>query len=177
MLEIAGLKSLRRFDKRDLLFALLFLSFFGYLFVTGEPLYVGDTFQYENQMIMREPVYALLIQLCRAISPQYHYQMIILIQNLLAAAANTAVIGFMRKQFHLKLWESLVFAGILLVPHIMTPVFASTHLVLTNALMTEGILFSLYPLAFASLLDMMWSGKPVGKKGFRTLAFFLLLVQ
>ena len=61
MLEIAGLKSLRRFDKRDLLFLLLFLSFFGYLFVTGEPLYVGDTFQYENQMIMREPVYALLI--------------------------------------------------------------------------------------------------------------------
>ena len=175
MLEIAGLKSLRRFDKRDLLFLLLFLSFFGYLFVTGEPLYVGDTFQYENQMIMREPVYALLIQLCRAISPQYHYQMIILIQNLLAAAANTAVIGFMRKQFHLKLWESLVFAGILLVPHIMTPVFASTHLVLTNALMTEGILFSLYPLAFASLLDMIWSGKPVGKKGFRTLVFFLLL--
>ena len=169
------MKSLRRFDKRDLLFLLLFLSFFGYLFVTGEPLYVGDTFQYENQMIMREPVYALLIQLCRAISPQYHYQMIILIQNLLAAAANTAVIGFMRKQFHLKLWESLVFAGILLVPHIMTPVFASTHLVLTNALMTEGILFSLYPLAFASLLDMIWSGKPVGKKGFRTLVFFLLL--
>lgn len=169
------MKSLRRFDKRDLLFLLLFLSFFGYLFVTGEPLYVGDTFQYENQMIMREPVYALLIQLCRAISPQYHYQMIILIQNLLAAAANTAVIGFMRKQFHLNLWESLVFAGILLVPHIMTPVFASTHLVLTNALMTEGILFSLYPLAFASLLDMIWSGKPVGKKGFRTLVFFLLL--
>ena len=98
------MKSLRRFDKRDLLFLLLFLSFFGYLFVTGEPLYVGDTFQYENQMIMREPVYALLIQLCRAISLQYHYQMIILIQNLLAAAANTAVLGLMRKQFHLTLW-------------------------------------------------------------------------
>ena len=57
----------------------------------------------------------------------------------------------------------------------MTPVFASTHLVLTNTLMTEGILFSLYPLAFVCLLDMMWSGKPIGKKSFGTLAFFWLI--
>ena len=57
----------------------------------NKPLFSDIFCQHENQMIMREPVYALLIQLCRAISPQYHYQMIILIQNLLAAAANTAL--------------------------------------------------------------------------------------
>ncbi|MDE7479410.1 MAG: hypothetical protein K2M91_15995, partial [Lachnospiraceae bacterium] len=48
-------------------------------------------------------------------------------------------------------------------------------LVLTNALMTEGLLFSLYPLAFISLLDMMWSGKPVGKESIRTIGLLLLL--
>lgn len=161
-----------RKDRINFVFLGIFTVFFGYLFVTGEPLYVGDTFQYENQMIMREPVYALLIQFCRFVSLQDHYWILILFQNILAVVANTIVIAFMRKRFGLNIWASLLFTGILLVPHIMTPVFASTHLVLTNALMTEGILFSLYPLAFISLLDMMWSGKPIGKRSFGTLAFF-----
>lgn len=156
-------------------FFAIFTVFFGVLFLTGEPVYVGDTFQYENQMIMREPVYALLMQVCRLITPRYQYWLIILFQNMLAIAANTIFIDFMIERFHLSIWLSLLFAGILLVPHVMTPFFASSHLVLTNALMTEGVLFSLYPLAFMSLLDMMWSGKPVGKKSFGTLFLFLLL--
>lgn len=162
-------------DRMNLIFLGVFALFFGYLFATGEPIYVGDTFQYENQMIMREPGYALLIQFCRFVSPQNYYWIIILFQNILATVANTVLIAFMRKRFRLNIGVSLLFAGIMLVPHIMTPLFASTHLVLTNSLMTEGILFSLYPLAFVSLLDMMWSGKPVGKKSFGTLALFLLL--
>ena len=167
--------NLRRFDRRNFIFLLIFTVFFGYLYLTGEQVYAGVTFQYEKQMIMREPVYALLMQFCRFLSPQNHYQLIILFQNILAAAANTAVLAFMRKRFRLNMGISLLLAGILLVPHVMTPVFASTHLVLTNTLMTEGILFSLYPLAFVCLLDMMWSGKPIGKKSFGTLAFFWLI--
>lgn len=169
------MKNLGRFDKRNLIFLSIFTVFFGYLFLTGGPVYVGDTFQYENQMIMREPVYALLMQFCRFVSPQNQYWLVILVQNILAVAGNTLVIAFMRKRFRLNMGVSLLFTGILLVPHVMTPLFASTHLVLTNALMTEGILFSLYPPAFVCLLDMMWSGKPVGKKSFGTLAFFWLL--
>ena len=92
-----------------------------------------------------------------------------------AIAANTVVIVFFRRRFDLNLPFSFLFAAVLLAPHIMTPVFASTHLVLTNALMTEGILFSLYPLAVVSLLDMMWSGKPVGKESMRTIGLFFLL--
>lgn len=168
------MKTLRCFDKHNLIYCLIFTLFFGYLFVTGEPVYVGDTFQYENQMIMREPVYALLMQFCRLVSPQHQYWLVILFQNILAVAANTAVTAFMRNRFRLSTGVSLLFVGILLVPHIMTPVFASTHLVLTNTLMTEGILFSLYPLGFVSLLDMMWTGKPVGIKSFGALALFLL---
>lgn len=166
---------LKRFDKRNFIFLFLFTAFFGYLFLTGEPVYVGDTFQYENQMIMREPVYALLMQLCRFITPQNQYWLIILLQNILAVAANTFVLAFMRKRFRLNMGVSLLFVGLLLAPHIMTPLFASTHLTLTNALMTEGILFSLYPMTFVCLLDMMWSERPVSKKSFGTLAFFLLL--
>ena len=48
-----------RFDRRNLIFFGIFALFFGVLLGTGEPIYVNDTFQYENQMVMREPGYAL----------------------------------------------------------------------------------------------------------------------
>lgn len=165
----------KKVDRWNLVFLGVFAVFFGFLFMTGEPVYTNDTFQYENQMVMREPGYALFIQFLRFLSPQNHYQLIIFLQNLLAVIANTVVLAFMRRRFGLNLPFSLLFTGILLAPHIMTPVFASTHLVLTNSLMTEGILFSLYPLAVMSLLDAVWSGAYFGWKSIRTIVFFLVL--
>lgn len=162
-------------DKIDLIYFGIFVLFFGCLLLTGEPVYTGDTFQHENQMIMREPAYALLIQFLRFLSPKGHYQILIILQNILAVLANTAVVAFLRRRFDLNVPAVLLFTGILLVPHIMTPVFSSTHLVLTNALMTEGILFSLYPPAFVSLLDMMYAQKAVGKESLRTIGLFFLL--
>lgn len=165
----------KKFDRWNLVFLGIFTVFFGFLFVTGEPVYTNDTFQYENQMVMREPGYALLIQLLRFLSPQNHYQIIILLQNLLAVAANTVFLSFLRRRFRLNLLVSLLFAMILLAPHMMTPVLSSSHLVLTNALMTEGILFSLYPLAVMSLLDAVWSGTYWGWKSIRTIVVFFVL--
>ena len=160
---------------QNLLFGAVFAVFFAYLLFTGEPVYTGDTFQHENQMIMREPGYALLIQFLRAISPKRHFWLLIALQNLVAAAANTAVLVFVRRRFGLGFLVSFLFTGILLVPHIMTPLFSSTHLVLTNALMTEGILFSLYPLAFIQLLRAMWSGRPAGRESIQALLLFFFL--
>lgn len=170
---MAGLKN--RVDRRNFIFLGIFTLFFGFLLITGEPVYVNDTFQYENQMVMREPGYALLIQFLRFLSPEHHYWLIIIFQNILAVAANTVFITFIRKRFRLNLGISLLFTLIVLAPHIMTPVFSSTHLVLTNALMTEGVLFSLYPLAVMSMLDAMWSMEPLGNKSIRTILVFLLI--
>lgn len=164
-----------RYDRRNMIFAIIFTLFFGFLFITGEPVYAGDTFQYENQMIMREPGYALLMQLCRFLSPQSSYQLIILIQNILAILTNAAFMIWIRRRFCLKFGLSLLVAVILLIPHVMTTLLSNTHLVLTNTLMTEGILFSLYPLAFAALLDAMWEMKPSGRKSIRAIAAFLLI--
>lgn len=173
-MEAVSSKGMRK-KKTDFIFAGIFILFFGILFLTGAPIYVGDTFQHENQMIMREPGYALLIQGLRFLAPQMHYWILIALQNLLAIVGNTIIIIFMRKRFSLGILESLLFTAILLIPHLLIPFFSSTHLVLTNALMTEGILFSLYPLAFISLLDMIWSKKPIGRESFRTIGLFFLL--
>ena len=157
------------------MFFAIFTVFFGFLLITGAPIYVSDTFQYENQMVMREPVYALIIQFLRFLSPQNHFWILIIIQNLLAIFANTAFMVFMKKQFKLNVIMSGLFIVILLTPHIMTPVFASTNLVLTNSLMTEGLLFSLYPLFIMLLLKAMWSGKPLGKESLITICFCLFM--
>ena len=164
-----------RKNKTDFIPVCIFIVVFGFLFLTGEPTYAGDTFQHENQMIMREPGYALLIQLLRFLSPQKYYWLLIAVQNLLAIVADTMVLSFMRRRFSLRFPESLLFTGILLMPHLMTPILSSAHLVLTNALMTEGILFSLYPLGFISLLKMIEAGKAIGRESFCTMGWFFLL--
>jgi hypothetical protein len=160
------------YKKKNLLFLGIFIIFFGFLLLTGEPIYVSDTYQYENQMVMREPGYALLIQFLNFISPENYYWIIIIFQNILAIITNTAVIAYMRKRFCLNIPMSLLFVLILLAPHIMTPVFSSTHLILTNSLMTEGITFSLYPLAIISLIEAIWERKPLGRKSILTISLF-----
>ena len=68
----------------DISIFLIFTVFFGFLLLTGEPLYLGDSFQHEMQFVTREPVYALLIQFLRWLSPENHYELIIIVQNILA---------------------------------------------------------------------------------------------
>ncbi len=164
-----------RFDKRNFIFFAGFAVFFGYLYVTGEPIYAGDTFQYENQMVMREPGYALFMQLARFLAGDNSYQLIILLQNLLAVVANTYVIVFFRRHFNLDMALSLLFSAIMLVPHVATTIFSTTSLVLTNSLMTEGVLFSLYPLALLWLIEAWEDGKPLGKSSLKALCLMLLL--
>ncbi len=162
-------------NRGNILIGGIFTLFFGFLLITGEPVYVGDTLQYEEQTVMREPVYALLIQFIRLISPEKHYWFIIMLQNILAAAANTAFIIILRKKFALNMPVSLIFVVIQLMPHMMTPVFARTHLMITNSLMTEGISCSVYPLAFLCLLNAVWLEKPLGKDSIVALLFFLFI--
>lgn len=95
-----------KWDWVDITTVIVFTIFFGTLFITGEPLYLGDSFQHENQFVTREPVYALLIQGMRCISKQYHYNLIILVQNILAIIANTIFVGFIRRYFQLKRYGS-----------------------------------------------------------------------
>lgn len=164
-----------RFDRRDLILLGIFTLFFGFLFMTGEPIYAGDTLQYERQMVMREPGYALLMQFCRFLQPNGFYWLVILVQNIVAILTNTVFMVWIRRRFDLNIAMTLLFTVILLTPHAMTPMFTHKNLVLTNTLMTEGILFSLYPLALMGMMDVVWDMKPLGMKSIGALAMFLLL--
>ena len=135
----------------DIIIFILFAGFFGAMFVIGEPVYTGDTYQYECQMVMREPGYSLLMQgsrfLCATVlsalfpGEDGYYHFIILFQNILAVITNTVFVSFISKRYKLNTPFTLLAGIIMLAPHIMTPVFASTNLILANSLMTDGVIF------------------------------------
>lgn len=164
-----------RLDRQNLIFMGIFAAFFGFLLITGDPVYTGDTLVYENPAALRDPAYALLLWIFRSISPHAYGRLLIAFQNILAAVVSTACVVLMRRRFSLRAGGVLLLTAALLAPHILIPVFTDTRLVLTNVLMPEGLLLSLYPLGILCLADAVWAMEPLGNKSFCALAFFLLL--
>lgn len=142
---------------------IIFTVFFGFLLLTGEPQYLGDTFQHENQFVTREPGYALLIQLLRRISPDNHYQLLIVVQNILAVAANTIFICVLRRELKVKWYILPLFVIMLLAPHIMTPIASASGMVITNSLLSEGISYSLYLFYIMYILKAIWRRELLGR--------------
>lgn len=169
----------KKYDMADMVVFIVFTIFFGTLFLTGEPLYLGDTFQHENQFVTREPVYALLIQLMKTVSEKYAFKLVILIQNLLAIVSNTIFVCFIRRYFQLNKFLIFIVCLVTLSPHIITPLASATNMVLTNSLLSEGISFSLYLYFVIYLLKAIESREILGKYTFCTLgwAVFLSLVR
>lgn len=147
----------------DITIFLVFAVFFGFLLITGEPQYLGDSFQHEMQFVTREPVYALLIQFLRFLSPDHHYELIILVQNILAIVANTIFVCVLRRLLNLKWYMLPVMIVILLAPHIMTPLASASGMVITNSLLSEGISYSLYLFFILHILKAVWSRNILGK--------------
>ena len=147
----------------DITIFLVFAVFFGFLLITGEPQYLGDSFQHEMQFVTREPVYALLLQFLRFLSPKHHYELIILVQNILAIVANTIFVCVLRRLLNLKWYMLPVMIVILLAPHIMTPLASASGMVITNSLLSEGISYSLYLFFILHILKAVWSRNILGK--------------
>lgn len=160
---IGDYKLKNKIKRTDFIICLVFTMFFGFLLVTGEPQYLGDTFQHENQFVTREPVYALLIQFLRWVSPKNHYQMIIVVQNVLAIVANTIFVCVLRREWKIKWYMLPVFMVILLAPHIMTPLASSSGMVVTNSLLSEGISYSLYLFYIMYILKAVWRRTILGR--------------
>ena len=165
----------RSYDWMDVAVIATFIVFFGFLWIVGEPLYLSDTYQHENQFVTREPVYALLIQLIRTISPKYQYEWLVAIQNLLAMFAHIIFVLFLRKRFSIKnIWMPVV-VFVVLTPHILTPIGSASHMIITNSLLSEGISFSLYLFFIIYLLRMLDSEKIIGRDSLIALGWALFL--
>lgn len=141
--------------KLEIAVALILLCFFGYLFLAFPVVRLGDTFQYENQFVTREPMYPLVIQGLRFLTP-YYDKVLVFLQNAFTAAAIFIFWRFVRKEFRLNMIYSFVVLTVLLVQYILTPLMSQSGLIMTNAILTEGFAIPLFLLFIMFLLKAVW---------------------
>ena len=115
----------------------------------------GDSFQYLNQYPMREPVYALLLQLLQFIFGEGYGLPLAIVQNLSAIICVYWTYRRVSDIFDFGNLTRFLTGCVLLSPHILTPLGSRSHLVLTCSVMTEGISISLYYVWFAMMLGIL----------------------
>lgn len=142
-------------DKFDIIAFIMIGMTFAYFVFFREVAECGDSFQYENQYPMREPVYSLMLQLFQIVAKENYMKMTGLVQNILTFACTYWSYKRLRKIYDFGYVMSLGVVGILLSPHLVTPLASKTRLVLTNTIMTEGITLGLYYVWIVMLLSML----------------------
>ena len=147
----------RLFDhKFDIVAFILIAGIFTYFMIFNEVVDCGDSFQYANQLPMREPVYSLLIQLFQTISGESYRIPLGIFQNILAIICIYWTYRRISRIYDFRSLFRIATLALLLAPHIITPLASKTNLVLTSTVMTEGITISLYYVWFTVLIGILW---------------------
>ena len=141
--------------KTDYVVFAILAAVFGYFAFFREMMELGDSFQYLNQMVSREPVYALFLKILTGIFGERYGRPLLILQNLLAVVSIYWLYIRLTDLFKLpKLfeWAVVVF---LLAPHLITPLAARSGMVITSSVMTEGIAMSLYYIWAGMMLTLL----------------------
>lgn len=154
--------------------ALIFLTiiFAALLFFGGMRTY-PDSESYWLMSPIREPLYPLFINTMSALFGKNGLIAIGIVQNGLAVISIYIVACCIGDRFKRKI--VFYFTVIcMLLPYVITPLFATSGLILTNAVLSEGVSVSMYNIYFLFLLKAIW-GEQVGKNaGLSLLMSFLL---
>lgn len=184
-------KKLNRKIEKYIVIALLCV-FFGALFCFG-PGHYPDTPGYISMDMAREPLYPLFLMLCRTIAgEQMSLWLAILLQNLFCAVNIYLIYFYVKKMCFPMLFSvdnmkwtkrdaaetvlSILLLGSLLIPHLVTPLFSSSHMILSNSIISEGLCYPLYQLFIYQLLKVLWEGKK-GMGASFVLSFLLCLAR
>ncbi len=175
-----GLKRKNKQQNQDQLrkgAVLLFLIvvFAGIFSIGGVKTY-PDTESYLKMYPSREPGYALLLNVVTTLFKDKGFFVLGLLQNAFAVFAvyRTAVyIGFKFRE------KAVLYLTVLcmLLPYVVTPFFASSGIILSNAMISEGVTLSLYNLYMLYLLRAVWEEQNKGRNlGISLLLAFLLSI-
>lgn len=155
----------------------LIVVFAAIFFVGGVNTY-PDTESYLKMSPIREPGYALLLNGMQALFGDNMYWVLGFCQNALAVVAVYMTAGYIGRKCKEKYVLYLAVLCMLL-PYVVTPFFASSGIILTNAMISEGITLSLYNLYFLFLLQAVWEKESRTKHLLLSLlvAFFLSVTR
>lgn len=140
-------------EKRVIL--ILLIVIFSFLLLMGGVKTYPDSESYLKMSLIREPLYPLLINGIIKLCGVHAYEIIGIIQAALAVISIYMTVCYVGEQFGKRYVFYLVFVC-MVVPHLLTPLFASSRLILTNALISEGITVSLYNFFFLFMLKAIW---------------------
>lgn len=130
---------------------------FAGLWLFGETGMYNDSEQYIAMHIHREPLYPFFLWIFRTLLGEEHYlEAVRFLQNMLAAFSVIWLAECIRRQFRLKDLMTLLVCLLELAPHVITPMFAATGLVLSNGIISEALTLPLFYLFAAECLKMIF---------------------
>lgn len=133
-----------KFKKRNSVVFLLYLVFFFGLALCFRLGMYGDSEQYLTMHIHREPLYPLLLWIVRNVFSKNFEFMILVVQAVFAAICTSYFVNYISDTFKLTKWTTGLIGSLALLPHIITPLFSSSHLVLTTGILSESICLPLF---------------------------------
>lgn len=132
--------------------------FFTGLWLFGQTGMYNDSHQYIAMHIHREPLYPFFLWIFRCLFGQeISLEVVRFLQNVLAAFAVIWLTDQIRSRFALKRGMTLAVSLLLLLPHLITPLFSASHLVFTNGIVSEALGLSLFYLFCGECLSMLFA--------------------
>lgn len=152
--------------------------FFAALWLLGTTGIYNDSNQYIAMHIHREPLYSFFLWIFRSLFGETKYLDIVrFLQNGLAAFSVIWLAESLKKRFDFGQWMEALVCLILLAPHIITPVFSASGLVLSNGVISEAMGLPLFYLFTAQCMKMVYTRQRGAALSSLLLSLFLSLVR
>ena len=152
--------------------------FFAALWLLGTTGIYNDSNQYIAMHIHREPLYSFFLWIFRSLFGETKYLDIVrFLQNGLAAFSVIWLAESLKKRFDFGQWMEALVWLILLAPHIITPVFSASGLVLSNGVISEALGLPLFYLFTAQCMKMVYTRQRGAALSSLLLSLFLSLVR
>ena len=157
---------------------LLPVLFFAAMWLLGTTGIYNDSNQYIAMHIHREPLYSFFLWIFRSLFGETKYLDIVrFLQNGLAAFSVIWLAESLKKRFDFGQWMEALVCLILLAPHIITPVFSASGLVLSNGVISEALGLPLFYLFTAQCMKMVYTRQRGAALSSLLLSLFLSLVR
>lgn len=157
---------------------LLPVLFFAALWLLGTTGIYNDSNQYIAMHIHREPLYSFFLWIFRSLFGETKYLDIVrFLQNGLATFSVIWLAESLKKRFDFGQWMEALVCLILLAPHIITPVFSASGLVLSNGVISEALGLPLFYLFTAQCMKMVYTRQRGVALSSLLLSLFLSLVR
>lgn len=157
---------------------LLPVLFFAALWLLGTTGIYNDSNQYIAMHIHREPLYSFFLWIFRSLFGETKYLDIVrFLQNGLEAFSVIWLAESLKKRFAFGQWMEALVCLILLAPHIITPVFSASGLVLSNGVISEALGLPLFYLFTAQCMKMVYTRQRGATLSSLLLSLFLSLVR